>query len=123
MAEFWSGKNLDDVRGGIGQGVNNTAADPDQGKEIEATGGWFQLGYQAMPSWKVYIGYSFDNPEDGLPAAGARDKNTVVYLANRLTFGPVTFGIDYLNWTTEWTGAGAKDGTDNRFNFFAQYNF
>jgi len=123
MAEFWSGKNLDDVRGGIGQGVNNTAADPNQGKEIEAKGGWVQLGYQAMPSWKVFLGFSMDDPDKNLPAAGARDKNTIVYLANRLTFGPVTFGIDYLNWKTEWTGAGAADGTDNRFNFFAQYNF
>ena len=123
MAEFWTGKNLDDVRGGIGQGVNVTAADPDQGKEIEARGGWIQIGYQAMPSWKIYLGYSFDDPDDGLPAAGARDKNTVIYIGNRLTFGPVTIGADYLNWTTEWTGSGAEDGTDNRFNFFAQYNF
>jgi hypothetical protein len=124
MAELWSGKNLDDVRGGIGQGINSTGGDPDQGKEIESTGGWVQLGYQVMPSWKVYLGYSYDNPEDGLPAAaGFRDKNTVIYLGNRLTFGSVTLGIDYLNWTTEWTGAGANDGKDNRFNLFAQYNF
>jgi len=123
QAEFWSGKNLDDVRGGIGQGVNNTALDPDLGEEIEARGGWIQVGYQVMPTWKVYLGYSFDDPDDGLPAAAARDKNTVIYLGNRLTFGPVVIGIDYLNWTTEWTGPGADDGTDNRFNFFAQYNF
>ncbi len=122
QAEFWSGKNLDDVRGGIGQGVNATAADPDLGKEIEARGGWIQIGYQATSAWKVYLGYSFDDPDDGLPASTARDKNSIVYLANRLTFGPVIFGIDYLNWTTEWTG-GSDDGTDNRFSFFAQYNF
>lgn len=123
QGEFWSGKNLDDVRGGIGQGVNVTGADPDQGEEIEARGGWLQLGYKATEAWTVYFGYSFDDPEDGLPAAGARDKNTVIYLGNRIKVGPVTFGADYLNWTTEWTGSGADDGTDNRFNFFAQYNF
>ena len=123
QAEFWSGKNLDDVRGGIGQGVNNTGADPDLGKEIEARGGWIQIGYQATGAWKVFLGYSFDDPDDGLPAAGARDKNTVIYLGNRIACGPVVFGADYLNWTTEFSGSGADDGTDNRFNFFAQYNF
>ena len=122
QAEFWSGKNLDDVRGGIGQGVNVTAADPDLGQEIDARGGWFQVGYKATDAWTVYLGYSFDDPDDGLPASAARDKNTVVYLGNRIKLGAVTFGADYLNWTTEWTG-GFDDGTDNRFNFFAQYNF
>ena len=122
QGEFFTGKNLDDVRGGIGQGVNVTAADPNLGEEIEATGGWAQVGYQATGAWTVYLGYSFDNPEDGLPGSAARDKNVVFYLANRIKVGPVTFGADYLNWTTEWTG-GFDDGTDNRFNFFAQYNF
>ena len=122
QAEFWSGKNLDDVRGGIGQGVNVTALDPDLGDEIEARDGWFQLGYKATEVWTVYLGYSFDDPDDGLPASGARDRNKIIYLGNRLKFGAVTFGIDYLNWTTEWTG-GFDDGTDNRFTLFAQYNF
>jgi len=103
--------------------VNNTGADPDLGKEIEARGGWIQIGYQATGAWKVFLGYSFDDPDDGLPAAGARDKNTVIYLGNRIACGPVVFGADYLNWTTEFSGSGADDGTDNRFNFFAQYNF
>jgi hypothetical protein len=122
QAEFFTGRNLDDVRGGIGQGVNVTAADPDLGDEIESRGGWLQVGYKATDAWTVYLGYSFDDPEDGLPASAARDKNVVFYLGNRFKAGPVTFGADYLNWTTEWTG-GFDDGTDNRFNFFAQYNF
>src|SRR5688572_1654720 len=45
QAELWSGSNLDDVRGGIGQGVNATAGDPDLGEEIDSTGGWIQAGY------------------------------------------------------------------------------
>ncbi|MBI4565855.1 MAG: hypothetical protein HY716_14300 [Planctomycetes bacterium] len=121
-AEVWAGRNLDDVRGGIGQGVNNTAGDPNQGQEIDARGGWVEVGYQALDCWTVYLGYSFDDPDDNLPASGARDKNVIVYLANRLKFGNVAFGADYLNWTTEWSG-GFKDGTDNRFNLFAQFNF
>ena len=122
LAEFWTGSNLDDVRGGIGQGVNVTAADPDLGEEIDSTGGWVQLAYQATGSWTFYVGYSYDDPDGGLPGSAARDKNTIIYLANRIKAGPVTFGVDYLNWTTEWTG-GFDDGVDNRFNAFAQFNF
>ena len=121
--EIWEGKNLDDVRGGIGQGVNVTAGDPHLGEEIESSGGWAQLGVTACDWFLVYLGYSTDNPEDGLPAVSARDLNSVWYLATR--FKPtanLTFGLDYLNWTTEWTG-GLNDGTDNRYNFFAQWNF
>lgn len=122
QAEWFTGKNLDDVRGGIGQGVNVTAADPNLGDEIESSGGWIQAGYRASEAWTVYFGYTLDDPDSGLPASAARDKNLVFYFANRIKVGPVTFGADYLNWTTEWTG-GFEDGTDNRFNFFAQYNF
>jgi len=122
QAEFWAGSNVDDVRGGIGQGVNVTAGDPDLGEEIDSKGGWIQAGYQASGTWTVYLGYSFDDPDGGLPSSGARDKNSIIYFANRLKFGSVTFGADYLNWTTEWSG-GFNDGTDNRFNLFAQYNF
>ena len=122
QAEWFTGKNLDDVRGGIGQGVNVTAADPNLGDEIESSGGWIQAGYRASEAWTVYFGYTLDDPDSGLPASAARDKNLVFYFANRIKVGPVTFGADYLNWTTEWSG-GFEDGTDNRFNFFAQYNF
>ncbi len=120
--EFWQGENLDDVRGGIAQGVNTTAADPDQGEVIGAKGGWLQASYKVGDTWTLYLGYAFDDPDDGLPAAAARDKNTCLYLANRLRFGKVTLGADYLNMKTEWTG-GLDDGTDNRLNFFAQYDF
>ncbi|MDX1999269.1 MAG: DcaP family trimeric outer membrane transporter [Thermoanaerobaculia bacterium] len=122
-AELWSGKNLDDVRGGIGQGVNVTAGDRNLGAEVESTGGWAQVGFSPCTWFTLYGGYSFDDPEDGLAASGARDRNTVYFVATR--FKPsanLSFGLDYLNWTTEWTG-GLNDGTDNRFIAYAQWNF
>jgi hypothetical protein len=131
-AEGWAGKNLDDVRGGIGQGVNNasyasgtkTVSDVNRGKEIESSGGWAQLTVQAAPVYAVSVGGSFDDPEDNLQTGkGARDKNTVIYLANRIMpGGGFTFGLDYLNWKTEWTG-GDRDGEANRLNLFGQYSF
>lgn len=122
-AELWSGKNLDDVRGGIGQGVNVTAGDPHLGTEVESRGGWAQLAVSPTTWFALYGGYSFDDPEDGLAAAGARDRNTVYYIATRFKpSAPLSFGLDYLRWTTAWTG-GLNDGTDNRFVAFAQWNF
>ncbi len=131
QAEGWAGKNLDDLRGGIGQGINNSVYtdndgstdDVGRGQEIESVGGWAQLTARVNPSYAVSVGASFDDPEENLPTAGARDMNTVVFLANRITpGGGITIGVDYLNWTTEWTG-GLEDGKANRIKLFGQYSF
>lgn len=114
--ELWRGQNLDDVRGGIFQGVNTTTGD-----EIASFGGWIELGWRPVEWYAVSLGASLDDPEhDDLPVAG-KDLNRIFYLANRFTFGPVEFGADYLNWTTEYKGFG--EGTDNRFNVYAAFKF
>jgi hypothetical protein len=38
--EAWTGENLGDIRGGMGQTINIDPASPGFGKEIEASGGW-----------------------------------------------------------------------------------
>jgi len=114
--EIWMGQNLDDVRGGAFQGINSST-----GQEIDAYGGWVELGWKPIDVYAVTLGASFDNPDDeDLPGTG-RDLNRILYLANRFTFGPVEIGADYLYWTTEYVSFG--DGTDNRFNFFISYKF
>lgn len=118
--ELWTGQNLDDVRGGIFQGVNGST-----GKEIDSTGGWVEIGWKAMDWYALTLGASFDDPDDkDLPTSGAttgKDLNRIFYLANRFTFGPVEIGADYLYWTTEYVSVG--DGTDHRLNFFLSYKF
>ena len=114
--EGWSGKNLDDVRGGIGQGVVN-------GQEVSAKGGWIEANFKASATWTPTLGFYMDDPDDGdIAAVGGRDKNQVIAFANRFRFGPVEFGADVLSWKTEFTG-GLADGKDLRLNFFAAYNF
>jgi hypothetical protein len=115
-AEAWSGENVDDVRGGIFQGINTTT-----GEEIESRGGFVELGWQATPRYQVSAGYSRDDPDNGDVGSGGRANNEIWYLANRWKYDSVTIGLDYLNWTTEYVGFG--DGTDNRFNAFIQYSF
>jgi hypothetical protein len=66
--ELWTGKNLDDVRGGILQGVN-----PTSGREIHAVGGWAELTYKPKKWTSLHGGYTFDNPRraDLLSTGGA----------------------------------------------------
>jgi hypothetical protein len=119
--EVWTGKNLDDIRGGILQGINTTTA-----QQIRATGGWGELMARPQKWYSLHGGYLFDNPRDGDLPAQAPKLNSVWYLGGRLYFDPIEFGLDYLNWTTYFkdTVAGAQGkGQDNRFQAFMSYKF
>jgi len=120
--EVWTGKNLDDVRGGIAQGIV-------AGEEVASKGGWIEVHYKVSEVWTPLIGAYLDDPDDsdllatGVQATHGRDRNLIFAFGNRFKFGPVTMGADVLFWTTEYVGTGIDDGKDTRFNLFAQYNF
>ncbi len=117
LGELWSGENLDDFRGGIGQGVNAAT-----GEEIASEGGWLELGLELSRIYSLHVGYTIDDPDDGDVPAGGRIKNEAWYLVQRFRFGrPFLLGFDYLYWTTEHQGL--ADGTDNRFNLYLVYTF
>jgi hypothetical protein len=117
--EIWTGQNLSDVRGGILQGINTAT-----GREVDASGGWLELGVRPMKSFSLHAGHAVDNPDDG-DLAGAsipgRAKNSIWYGAIRGYFDPIEVGMDYLNWTTDWIDFGS--GVDNRFQWFVSYKF
>jgi hypothetical protein len=119
--EIWTGKNLDDVRGGILQGINVTT-----GREVHAEGGWIELGARPLKWFSISAGYSTDNPRNSdLPTSGptvGRTLNRIYYGAFRGFFDPIEIGFDYLNWTTDYAG-GFGRGTDNRFQTFISYKF
>lgn len=125
--EAWTGQDLSDLRGGIGQGVNTTTR-----KEIESKGGWLELLYK-LRSNSLAVGWTVDNPDnDDLPSSGTiaangttsdgRTKNEAYYVSERFKAGSgVEIGVDYLNWQTDYKTL--KKGTDNRVNLVFQYNF
>lgn len=115
--EAWMGKNLDDIRGGIAQGVNATT-----GEEVHARGGWVEIGAKPCAWYSAYGGAALDDPDDeDLPPSG-RDINRIYYLANRFNLGGnVTVGLDWLHWTTDYVAFDV--GTDNRYYFFVQWTF
>lgn len=115
--ELWQGRNLDDVRGGILQGINAS------GVEVRSEGGFGEIGWKANSVVTLHAGASFDNPEneDLNPNAGSRSRDQIAYGAIRFDFKPVLIGFDYLRWVTGYQGV--DEGDDNRFQFFIQYSF
>ncbi|MFP3940646.1 MAG: hypothetical protein ACOC7L_01890 [Acidobacteriota bacterium] len=115
--EAWSGENLSDVRGGIGQGVNVTT-----GEEIASQGGWAELAWRATDVYSLYGGATLDAPDEEDLAPGDRKENRAWYLVQRLDLdGAFRVGLDYIHWTTEFVGL--DEGTDNRLNLYLIYFF
>ena len=115
-SEVWAGSNLSDFRGGIGQAFNTAT-----GREIDSRGGWVELGLRAG-RYGFSAGYTMDDPRNGRVASGGPTENRAWYVTNQLRLAPpVTFGIDYLYWKTDYKGL--NDGTDHRINLYMTYGF
>jgi len=115
--EGWWGRNMSDIRGGAGQGINILI-----GREIRGRGGWFEINGKISRYLSINPGFSTDDPVDVDIAIGGRTRNRAFFIANRITPGGNTvIGIDYLRWQTDFKGF--LRGNDNRMNLFLQYNF
>lgn len=115
--EVWTGRNLSDFRGGVGQGVDTAT-----GTEIQSSGGWLEFGMNASPTHRVAFGYTLDDPRDSDVPAGGRTKNSALYLHDKWTVGTgFEVGINVLFWSTEF--AGPATGRDTRFNLFVARKF
>lgn len=101
--EAYSGENVDDIRGGIAQGVNAA------GDEIASTGGWLEIGHHLNENWTVAIGATQEDPDEDDLANGARDTNSVVYGGARWQQGDVKIALELMNWTTEYVGGAEGD--------------
>lgn len=118
QGEAWTGENLSDVRGGIGQGVDSVS-----GREVRAHGGWLELSYRAQARYLFSVGAALDRPNQAdLTPDGARTTNRTYYVTNRITLLPgITIGFDYAHWLTRFKGLPA--GKNNRFTLFFQNDF
>jgi transglutaminase-like putative cysteine protease len=115
--ELWTGRNLSDFRGGVGQGVNTTT-----GEEVQSSGGWLEVGFSPSTTHRLALGYTVDDPRDSDIAAGGRTKNSAFYVHNKWNIGNnLEVGLNVLFWSTEF--AGAATGRDTRFNLFVARKF
>lgn len=114
--EVWTGRNLSDVRGGIGQAV-----DRDRGREIASKGGWAEIGGNITNRYAIFAGFTVDSPDEDDVPAGGRTRNGAWFIVNRWNAGPLVLGVDYLHWTTRFNDA--PRGINNRFNAYIVYSF
>jgi hypothetical protein len=115
--EVWTGRNLSDFRGGVGQGVNTVTGD-----EVQSSGGWLEVGFNASPNHRLAFGYTLDDPRDSDIAANGRTKNSAFYVHNKWTVGQaLEVGLNVLFWSTEFNGQAT--GRDTRFNLFLARRF
>ena len=118
QGELWTGTNMDDIRGGIFQGVVG-------GDTLDSTGGFAELNWKVNKTLSFHGGYAVDDPDnDQLFAgtgSGSRARNETYYVGARFNFDPVQLGIDFIHTDTEFLGA--ADGDLDRIQTFLQYNF
>ena len=96
--ELWTGQDLDDYLGGIGQGINRVT-----GESIRARGGWLAVESTPGPKSFIGIGASIDNPDDDDLLPGARTKNGSVwlnYLYNVRSY--LRTGVEISHWATDY---------------------
>jgi hypothetical protein len=115
--EGWWGRNMSDIRGGAGQGINTA-----NGREIRGRGGWAEATVKVSRFLSINPGFSTDDPVDQDLPNGGRTRNQSYYVANRINLAKnFLIGADYLRWLT--TFKGFRRGVDNRVNLFLQYSF
>ena len=108
--EYFTGTNLDDYMGGIGQGVNKSTP-----KEIRSHGGWAALRYVMNPSTSFSIGAGMDNPNDAdLPVQTSpltvRTLNQTIFanVINKITPNFI-LGLQLGEWRTEYKNAATSN--------------
>ncbi len=117
--EIWKGSNLDDLRGGIGQGVV-------AGEEVHSQGYWIEFGGRPSQALELFVGYSADEPNrtdvtNGGAAAG-RTRNEIGYAGGKIiSWKPVEVGFEYMHWETDFRGI--AEGRDNRYRLWIAYHF
>ncbi len=96
--EAFLGRNLSDVRGGIGQGIN-----PVRDLEIRARGFWAEL-YSEPAKWLALgVGAGMDDPNDDDLEAGQATLNRAGWgVVHFRPFDHSRIGVEYLYWVTDY---------------------
>jgi hypothetical protein len=115
--EVFTGENLDQVLGGIGQGVDMTTFE-----EIGATGGWLAAELAPCTDVTVNLGAAVDDVDDDDVGPGARTRNRSVW-AN-VVWKPVphvSTGFEVSHWETEYRDS--RTGRALRLQISIWYSF
>jgi hypothetical protein len=125
--QYFTGKNLAQYLGGVGQSFADVPVEDARSselEEIEASGWWAQLTLKPNKMWQVNVGAGTDDPEipDGDMAGNMYEKNTTYY-GNILwnVAKAATIGAEYAMFETEYVGGEKYE--DSRVQMSFMYKF
>lgn len=107
--QLWTGQNLYDFLGGIGQNQYGTSA-------VKASGGFVNFNVKPAGRFSYNLAYGLDNPVDTKLAAAATAKTrnaTALANINWLCYDKVTVTFEAAKQMTEYKLATGKDEIDN----------
>lgn len=107
--QLWTGQNLYDFLGGIGQNQYGTSA-------VKATGGFANVNIKPAGRFYYNLAYGVDNPVNSKIAAAATAKTrnaTALANVNWLAYEKITVTFEAAKMMTEYKLATGKDEIDN----------
>jgi len=119
QGEIWTGENVDELMGGISQGVTRSVTDVD---EIEAYGGFIHAMLTPRKDLKFNVGYGIDEVDRNDLAGSGRKSNETVFGNVIWTVVPnFDVGLEVAYHETEYEGS--DDGDDFRVQTAFIYKF
>ena len=117
QGEAYTGYDLNEWRGGVGQGINL-----EEGKVIQAAGGWWEIVTRTCEYHRFAVGMGVDKANGGDVPLHGRTRNLVSWARNEFMPGSgIVFGCEYFLWSTQYNGY--EPGKASLINLFSQLNF
>ena len=114
-AEAYTGVNLTQYLGGIGQGINL-----ELGEEIGDTGGWISLDLGPFGDLTHHIGFTLTDPDDENLEVEDRSFNSSVFWNGFYSLTEhIDFALELSYWSTEYLNL--SDGADSADSFRTQF--
>lgn len=116
--QVWTGQNLYDFLGGIGQNQYGTSA-------VKATGGFANVNIKPAGRFSYNLAYGVDNPVDAKLAVAARTRNaTALANINWMAYEKVTLTFEAAKQMTEYKLATGNEEIDNlHYQFSMKFPF
>ena len=117
VGELFTGENLEQYFGGIGQGVNTTTLE-----EVGAEGGWVALNLGPWSKWSFCMGAGVDAVDRDDVANGARTRNSCVFGNALYAFNKnAQVGLELSQWDTDYRGQGDADDLRAQLSFIYKF--
>ena len=106
--EAFTGDNLDDYFGGIGQGVRDpNGADGTAEDAIGSSGGWAAVSIKADEDWRFNVGFGIDHVDtDDLGDSGRTRNRAIFGNAIYAVSDHMDVGVELSHWKTDYKDAG-----------------